>query len=313
MTEAAVRWSELSNQVFDVAFFSYLVAMIAAFHHLAFRRRAVGLVARALTVVGAAAHLAVVVTRGLAAERLPLGNMYEYSLVLTLLLVLAYLVFVEGIARVRTLGGFVLAFVVLTLAVAVLYLYVGPAPLVPALDSYWREIHVSAMVVSSSLLGLGGIVTMLYLIAERRERRRALAPLPIMGGAIGVEDAPPDFVLDEPAGRPTAATGWLPSAASLDALAARIIAFAFPLWTFGVISGAVWAQDAWGRYWGWDPKETWSFITWTVFAGYLHARTTSGWRGRRAAVIAVVGFVALLICYYAVNLWVVGLHSYAGV
>ena len=93
-------------------------------------------------------------------------------------------------------------------------------------------------------------------------------------------------------------------------MAYRVIAFAFPIWTFAVIAGAIWAQDAWGRYWGWDPKETWSFVTWTIFAGYLHARSTAGWKGRRAAVIAVVGFVSLLITYYAVNLWIVGLHSY---
>ena len=94
-------------------------------------------------------------------------------------------------------------------------------------------------------------------------------------------------------------------------MAYRIIAFAFPIWTFAVIAGAIWAQEAWGRYWGWDPKETWSFITWTIFAGYLHARATSGWKGRRAAVIALVGFASLLVTYYVVNLWIVGLHSYA--
>jgi cytochrome c-type biogenesis protein CcsB len=105
--------------------------------------------------------------------------------------------------------------------------------------------------------------------------------------------------------------GALPAAATLDRLAYRLIAFGFPVWTFGVICGAIWAQDAWGRYWGWDPKETWSFITWVIFAGYLHARATSGWRGTRAAVIALVGFVSLLVTYYAVNLWIAGLHSYA--
>ena len=104
----------------------------------------------------------------------------------------------------------------------------------------------------------------------------------------------------------------LPSAATLDTLAYRLIAFAFPIWTFAVIAGAIWAQEAWSRYWGWDPKETWSFITWVIFAGYLHARATAGWRGRKSAWIALVGFVSLLITYYAVNLWIVGLHSYKG-
>jgi cytochrome c-type biogenesis protein CcsB len=125
---------------------------------------------------------------------------------------------------------------------------------------------------------------------------------------------PPDFApdADEPAtASPTERRGPLPTAATLDRIAYRVYAFAFPIWTFAVIAGAIWAQEAWGRYWGWDPKETWSFITWVIFAGYLHARATSGWKGRRAAVIAMVGFVSLLITYYAVNLWIVGLHSYA--
>jgi cytochrome c-type biogenesis protein CcsB len=141
----------------------------------------------------------------------------------------------------------------------------------------------------------------------------------IAGGAVDVdprsEDLPHDFVAaaDEPEARVVRRRGLLPAAATLDRLAYRMIAFAFPIWTFGLITGAIWAERAWGRYWGWDPKETWSFVTWVVFAGYLHARATSGWRGRRAAVIALVGFVSLLITYYAVNLWIVGLHSYAGV
>jgi cytochrome c-type biogenesis protein CcsB len=133
-----------------------------------------------------------------------------------------------------------------------------------------------------------------------------------MGGAVEV-DAPHDH-LPDPEGAGGAPepkrSGDLPSASALDRVAYRVIAFAFPIWTFAVIAGAIWAQEAWGRYWGWDPKETWSFVTWVIFAGYLHARSTAGWKGRRAAVIAVVGFISLLITYYAVNLWIVGLHSY---
>ena len=307
-------WAELSTTAFSVAFFAYLLGMIAAFHHLAFRKTPVWVLAIAATGVGLAAHLLSLVSRGIAADRIPLGNMYEYSLVLSFLVVLAYLVFVEGLAKVRTLGGFVLAFSIITMAVAVLFLYVGPQPLIPALDSYWRQIHVSSMILSSSLLAVGGVLTILYLAKERSERRRASVVAPIMGGSVDLGDAPPHFEAgaDEPAGPPpTGRRGLLPSSDTLDRLAYRMIAFGFPIWTFGVITGAIWAESAWGRYWGWDPKETWSFVTWVVFAGYLHARATSGWKGRRAAVIALVGFASLLVTYYAVNLWIVGLHSYA--
>ena len=307
-------WAELSTDAFSVAFFAYLFGMLAAFHFLAFRRRPVWAVALGVTGLGLAAHLVSIVGRGAAAGRIPLGNMYEYSLLLSFLAVLAYLVFVEGLARVRTVGGFVLAFAVITMAVAVLFLYVGPEPLIPALNSYWRQVHVSSMIVSSSLLAVGGVLTILYLVKERRERRAEATTAPIMGGSMDLDDAPPHFEAgaDEPAPRSVPARrGLLPAAGALDRLAYRMIAFGFPIWTFGIITGAIWAESAWGRYWGWDPKETWSFVTWVVFAGYLHARATSGWKGRRAAVIALVGFACLLVTYYAVNLWIVGLHSYA--
>jgi cytochrome c-type biogenesis protein CcsB len=136
-----------------------------------------------------------------------------------------------------------------------------------------------------------------------------------MGGSVDIEDAPPDFAGggDEPATRDgDASRGILPPASALDRIAYQTIAFAFPIWTFAVIAGAIWAEEAWGRYWGWDPKEVWSFITWVVFAGYLHARATAGWKGRKAAIVALVGFVSLLITYYVVNLWISGLHSYKG-
>jgi cytochrome c-type biogenesis protein CcsB len=311
-------WARLSNDAFNVALFAYIAAMVGYFAYLAFRRTPIWAISRTIAFVGLAANVVAVVARGMAADRVPWGNMYEYSSLLALLVVAGYLLIVEGYYEVRTLGGFVLMFAVFTMAIAVSFLYVGPGPLVPALNSYWIKIHVVAAIAGSSLLALGSIVTILYLIQDRIEGRRTAAlaardPAPIMGGSIDL-DVPPDLApgADEPASPVGAARrGVLPTAATLDRIAYRVFAFAFPIWTFAVIAGAIWAQEAWGRYWGWDPKETWSFITWVVFAGYLHARATSGWKGRRAAVIAMVGFVALLITYYAVNLWIVGLHSYA--
>jgi cytochrome c-type biogenesis protein CcsB len=307
------QWSRLSTDAFNVALFAYIAGMIGYFYYLAFRRQLAWRSASLAAFLGLSAHALSVVGRGFAAGRVPWGNMYEYSSLLALLVVAGYLFVVEGIFKVRVLGGFVLAFSVLTMAIAVMFLYVGPGPLVPALNSYWIKIHVVAAITGSSLFALGCIVTILYLAKDRRERRSA-AVAPIMGGSVDLDDAPPHFEAgaDEPVGGVTR-RGILPPAAVLDRVAYRTIAFAFPIWTFAVIAGAIWAEQAWGRYWGWDPKETWSFITWVIFAGYLHARATSGWRGRRAAVIALVGFASLLVTYYAVNLWIVGLHSYAGV
>jgi len=91
-----------------------------------------------------------------------------------------------------------------------------------------------------------------------------------------------------------------------------LVAFVFPLWTFAVIAGAIWAENAWGRYWGWDPKETWAFITWVIYAGYLHARVTVGWKGRKSAIIALVGYSSLIFNFIGVNIWLPGLHSYSG-
>jgi cytochrome c-type biogenesis protein CcsB len=310
--------ARVSKDLFNVALFAYIAAMVASFAYLAFRRRALAWISTVAGVVGLVANVGSIVTRGMAAGRTPWGNMYEYSSIVAAVAVLVYLVLVEWRGHLRTLGGFVYAFVVFMMAMAVSFFYVGPDDLLPALNSYWRQIHVTSMITASSLLGLGSVFTMLYLVKDAVERRQVAAlrsqePPPIMGGAVDA-DAPPDYLPD--AGEPDEVAtpvrrGRLPSAASLDRLAYRFIAFGFPIWTFGVICGAIWAQEAWGRYWGWDPKETWSFITWVIFAGYLHARATSGWKGRRAAVIALVGFASLLVTYYAVNLWIAGLHSYA--
>lgn len=289
-------WARISTDAFNVALFTYIAGMVDYFHHLAFRREPVWRLARLLALLGVVAHGVSIAARAVAADRIPWGNMYEYSSLLAFLLVVAYLAYVEGVRRLRALGGFALALAVLTMAVAVSFLYVGPGPLVPALNSYWIKIHVVAAIAGSSLFALGAICSGLYLYQERRERRAGAAPsepAPIMGGSTAWSE--PMAEAGEPARTSAAGRALLPTARSLDRAASRIIAFAFPIWTFAVIAGAIWAQEAWGRYWGWDPKETWSFITWVLFAGYLHARATSGWQGGRAAVLALVGFAALIV------------------
>jgi cytochrome c-type biogenesis protein CcsB len=316
------QWGRLSSDAFNVALFAYIAAMVTSFAYLAFRRERLHTIATAIGVAGLAANGVSIVARAIAAGRTPWGNMYEYSSLLTFLVVLGYLWFVEHRAKVRTVGGFVYGLAVFTMAMAVSFFYVGPTALMPALNSYWRQIHVTSMIIASSLLGIGCLLSIVYLFKRSMEgreveRMRSQSPPPIMGGSVDTSDpsAPPDYAGagDEPVGSVEQERRiGLPSSATLDALAYRFIRFGFPVWTFGVICGAIWAQQTWGRYWGWDPKETWSFITWVIFAGYLHARATAGWKGVRAAVVALVGFVSLLITYYAVNLWIGQLHSYSG-
>ena len=257
-------------------------------------------------------------TRGLAAGRVPWGNMYEYATVLGLLIVGVYLLVIERVWRTEAVGGFAIGAAVLAMAGATL-LYVPPGPLVPALNSYWIRIHVVLAMVASSLFILATVFTVLYLVQERRERRLARASVParepaLVGAQVG--ERPEDYAsAEDPVADPVppGRRSRLPAAASLDRIAYRTIVFAFPIWTMAVMAGAIWAEQAWGRYWGWDPKEVWSFITWVMFAAYLHARATVGWRGRRAAALALVGFAALVFNLIVVNTVIAGLHSYAGV
>ncbi|MEO6204927.1 MAG: c-type cytochrome biogenesis protein CcsB [Mycobacteriales bacterium] len=249
-----------------------------------------GTVALGLTVLGWTLHLGSVVTRGIAADRLPWGNMYEFSCTAALVAVTCFLVLVARGRVDRTLGAFVMLPVVLYLGLAGTVLYTAVGPLVPALNSYWIKIHVAAAVTASGAFLLSGVLALLYLIRERFDTRTDVGQRVRFPVSLGRS---------------------LPSARSLDRTTYVVIAFAFPVWTFAVIAGAIWAEAAWGRYWGWDPKETWSFITWVLYAGYLHARATAGWKGRKSAWVAVAAAAALIIDYYVVNIFVVGLHSYA--
>lgn len=224
------------------------------------------------------------VLRGLWAGRVPWGNMYEFSISSAWGVLVVFLVM--SLRRdLRWLGLFVVIPALLTLGLSVTVLYTEAAQLVPALKSYWLVIHVSAAIICAGAFTVAASSAALSLVQSRRE-----ASGRTWGG-------------------PMAA---VPDADRLRIFTSRIIAFAFPVWTFSVIAGAIWAENAWGRYWGWDPKETWAFITWVVYAAYLHARSTAGWRGDKASWIAIVGLVTFLINYFGVNMFVNSLHSYAG-
>ena len=246
-------------------------------------------IAVVLTSVGLAAHISGVVLRGLAVHRLPWGDMYEFVTALTCVAVTFFL----GVMlryRAYFLGLFVMAAVTLVLGLAETIIYTPAGPLVPALQSYWLAIHVTAMTLATGVFFVAAVIGVAYLFVDRHARRVA-------------------------AGRPTGSDGILrrlPGPEVLDRLAYRTVVFGFPIWTFGVMAGAIWADKAWGSYWSWDPTEIWAFITWVVYACFLHARATAGWRGRRAAFIQLTGFGCLLFNVLVVSLVIPGLHSYAG-
>jgi cytochrome c-type biogenesis protein CcsB len=239
------------------------------------------------TVLAVVAHAGCLVARGLAAHRVPWGNMYEFVLAVGLVAAVAWLVLLLRRPGVRPLGLFVTLALVILLGLDGMVLYTRVAPLVPALNSYWLKIHVTLAATASGVLLVGFCAAVLHLIRSAWERGSRTFP-----ATLGAR---------------------LPGAATLERVTFRVHAFAFPIWTLAIICGSIWAEAAWGRYWGWDPKETWSFIAWVIYAGYLHAHATPSVKRTTATWIAVVGWVAMMVNLYGVNLVISGLHSYAGV
>ena len=253
----------------------------------------VGRMAVALTVLGASLHAASIVLRGVATERIPWANMYEYLSAVGLVAACTWL-YVLRKHPVRRVAVFVLLPVALLLFVAGNYLYTEVSPLQASLRSYWILIHVAAAILASGVFLVSGVTSALHLVSEARRTGTI--------EAVGPET---------PRRRSTVADR-LPPPEFLDRLAYRSGVFGFITVTFAIVTGAIWAESAWGRYWGWDPKETFAFVTWVCYAAYLHARATSGWRARRAAWLNIAGLVIVLFNLFFVNLVVAGLHSYAG-
>ena len=241
-----------------------------------------------LTVLAWALHLAATVLRGIAAERVPWANMYEFAMIGTLLIMTVFLLVLIR-ADLRFLGTFVTGLVLILLGIAALRYYVEVAPLPPALQSVWLVIHVFVASLGTGFFALGFALSTVQLLQFRRE-------------SLLVEDRVPRLRF----------VATLPSSATLENLAYRVNIIGFILWTFTLMAGSVWAEQAWGRYWGWDTKEVWTFIIWVVYAGYIHARATRGWRGSRSAWLAIVGFSAVLFNFGIVNVFFKGLHSYSG-
>jgi cytochrome c-type biogenesis protein CcsB len=253
-----------------------------------FRITMFGTLAFYLTVIGCAAHFVGLVGRGMAADpnRVPWGNMYEFTITGSFVVVLGYLLLRRRYGL-SWMGPIVTAIELVLLMVAVLWLYDPIAPLSDALLSYWLVIHVMSAIIATGAFTLGGITSALYLV-----KARSLA-----------KDRAADHGY----------IARLPSLATLDRVSYRIHAFGFPVWTFAVlISGPIWAHQAWSSYWNWDPKEVCAFITWVLYAAYLHARSTAGWRGRNAAILALVGVASLWFNFIGINYFsTTSQHSYA--
>jgi len=241
-----------------------------------------------LTIAGFASHVIATLLRGIAADRVPWANMWEFSMTGTLVIIGVFLV-ANLKWDIKYLGTFIVGLVLVLQGIALLRYYVPVVPLQPALQSYWLVIHIIVAVLGTAFFALGFALSGLQLLQYRRERQEA-------------ESRPQQFKF----------LATLPSAVALENLAYRINIVGFIAWTFTLIAGAIWAEKAWGRYWGWDTKEVWTFIIWVIYAGYIHARATRGWRGSRSAWLAIIGFAAVLFNFGIVNVFFHGLHAYSG-
>jgi len=234
-------------------------------------------------------HLAAVVTRSIAAGRVPWANLYEFAMIGTLLIVLVFLIVLTRI-DLRYLGTFITGLVVILLGLAATNFYVAVTPLMDPLKSIWLIIHVFVASLGTAFFALAFALSALQLLQSRRER----------------------LVQEHASKTGPGFLRTLPGSDRLESLAYRFSIIGFILWTFTLIAGAIWAQDAWGRYWGFDVKETWTFVIWVVYAGYIHARATRGWRGNPSAWLSIVGFAAVMFNFTIVNVFFKGLHAYSG-
>ena len=241
----------------------------------------------ALAILGMTLHLAAVIVRGVAAGRVPWANMFEFSLTGSLLIMIVF-VFVIRRTRLMILGPIVTGLVVILLGIATVGFYVPVVPLPPALQSAWLVIHVLVALLATAFFGIAFAVSGSQILASWQEKTHRLR------------------------GRAARVVAALPPVEKLDRLAYRLTIVGFTLWTFTLMAGAIWAGRAWGRYWGWDTKEVWTFIIWVVYAAYIHAKATRGWTGNRSAWLSVIGFAAVMFNFAVVNIFFSGLHSYSG-
>ncbi len=241
--------------------------------------------------IAAAFHAFGVISRGIAASRVPWANMYEFSITGTLVAVTIFLVSQRIRSDIRLIATFVAGFVLLVLGIATTVWYVEVKTLMPALQDYWLVIHVSVAILGTAFFNIAAALSIAYLFKGAR-----------------FLEAPKSKILQW--GKRLLA--MFPDAAKLERASYRFNIIGFILWSFTLIAGAIWAERAWHRYWGWDTKEVWTFIIWTIYAGYLHANATRGWSGKRSAILSLIGFAAIIFNFSIVNLYFKGLHVYSG-
>lgn len=274
----ADRFLQIENVLFTATMVCYLVSMVLYFCFFALKKEKLSDLGKYALLVGFVLHTAALVVRGIGAGRLPLTNQYEFATSFAWGIALCSLVFIFRF-RFQALGTFVSP---------VIFLIIGYAAmqskqvknLMPALQSNWLAIHVSTAIISYGAFGVSFAVSLMFLLRSRMKHS--------------------EF--------------WqknIPEERKLDMLSYRAVSLGFLFLTFVIVTGAIWAEHAWGSYWSWDPKETWALITWFIYAIYLHLRISRGWKGKSAAVFAVVGFVCVIFTYIGVNTFLPGIHSYA--
>lgn len=261
---------------------SFIIYIISAFFYFSFlfsKKENLAKIGFKFALGGLILHTAALILRTIESGHAPFTNMYESLSFLAWSSIFAY-VYIEWKYKFQKAGPYFMLIVIGLMALASSPLMPSEAtPLVPALQSYWLWLHVAVTLFGEAFFAVAFITSIMYLAAESKESRNIKTGL---------------------------------SSDKLDSISYRCVAIGFPLFTLGgLVFGMVWAYKAWGTYWSWDPKETWSLITWFVFALYLHTRLVMGWKGRRSALIAILGFLAALFTYFGVNYLLAGLHSYA--
>ncbi len=272
----------MENTFFVAAFVLYVVGALFYLYYLTSAQKNVGKGAAYITAAGAAVHTIAIALRAIEAQRAPLSNQYEFASVFAWGIVLCY-IFLEFRykARYRIFGTFIMPIAIIIMTYA-FTLDKGIRPLMPALQSWWLKFHVGTAIFAYGSFALACGLAIMFLYRSYKEETGRL-----------------DFVAQK-----------FPELNVLEDFIYKTVTFGFLFQTLVIVTGAVWAEQAWGRYWGWDPKETWSLITWLIYSIYLHARLTRGLAGRKTAWFVIVGFVCVLFTYIGVNFLLPGLHSY---